>query len=121
MLKIGSHVSQRPDRDSQRPDDIAHRPGNVSQGPGILAFWQDIQVISGFPSGVSTRLRRAPTPSKIKPSGLYQSARCRWLNARRGRIARSYLAFRYSAAVEDEDRKSTRLNSSHVRISYAVF
>src|SRR5690606_40573718 len=27
----------------------------------------------------------------------------------------------YSATYNDEDRKSTRLNSSHVKISYAVF
>src|SRR5436305_11745609 len=27
----------------------------------------------------------------------------------------------HEAAVDDKDRKSTRLNSSHVRISYAVF
>src|SRR5690554_7384972 len=27
----------------------------------------------------------------------------------------------YVAFIESEDRKSTRLNSSHVRISYAVF
>src|SRR5207249_11706583 len=31
------------------------------------------------------------------------------------------LAFRYLRFVWDKDRKSTRLNSSHVSISYAVF
>src|SRR5690606_41509451 len=29
--------------------------------------------------------------------------------------------FRQSRQLRDEDRKSTRLNSSHVKISYAVF
>src|SRR5215813_14368019 len=34
---------------------------------------------------------------------------------------RSVSSARLSRAVSPEDRKSTRLNSSHVRISYAVF
>src|SRR5690625_6892747 len=29
--------------------------------------------------------------------------------------------FEYGFSIDDEDRKSTRLNSSHVAISYAVF
>src|SRR5690606_39558474 len=35
--------------------------------------------------------------------------------------ARAREALEARRAVEDEDRKSTRLNSSHVKISYAVF
>src|SRR5690606_40950081 len=41
---------------------------------------------------------------------------CRW---RGGAIRRSSARWRRSGA--DRDRKSTRLNSSHVKISYAVF
>src|SRR3712207_6967430 len=32
-----------------------------------------------------------------------------------------YLASQYNGGIEDKDRKSTRLNSSHANISYAVF
>src|SRR5690606_41412867 len=39
----------------------------------------------------------------------------------RGGRARRWLEDRHDAAVVRADRKSTRLNSSHVKISYAVF
>src|SRR5690606_40463114 len=36
-------------------------------------------------------------------------------------VARAKTVDRHHVALLDEDRKSTRLNSSHVKISYAVF
>src|SRR5437773_6805360 len=39
-----------------------------------------------------------------------------WINARGGVNGR-----RVELVIEDKDRKSTRLNSSHITISYAVF
>src|SRR5690606_39784392 len=36
-------------------------------------------------------------------------------------VAAFHLALRLLDGVGDQDRKSTRLNSSHVKISYAVF
>src|SRR5690606_39899137 len=38
-----------------------------------------------------------------------------------GFIAARESAARFAAAISQTDRKSTRLNSSHVKISYAVF
>src|SRR3712207_8540457 len=44
------------------------------------------------------------------------------LSAYQGRVRPTRRALRYFDQVEwDEDRKSTRLNSSHANISYAVF
>ena len=80
-------MSQRPDSVPHRPDGVSQRPGSVPQRPDILGFWQDIQDISGYPGGVTARLRRALAPCRSSPSGLAQSARGRWLNARREREA----------------------------------
>src|SRR5207249_5217933 len=41
--------------------------------------------------------------------------------ARARRVRRALLSGERAAAPRQEDRKSTRLNSSHVSISYAVF
>src|SRR5690606_23806112 len=63
------------------------RPGSVPQRPDILRFWQDVQDISGYPGGVTARLRRALAPCRSSPNGLDQSAKGRWLNARERRKA----------------------------------
>src|SRR5690554_7295626 len=55
-----------------------------------------------------------------KLGGLSVDKRREALRALRGRKLRSEL-YALDHAVEPTDRKSTRLNSSHVRISYAVF
>lgn len=80
-------MSQRPDSVSQRPEGVSQRPGNVPQRPDILRFWQDIQDISGYPGRATARLRRALAPCRSSLNGLAQSARGRWLNARREREA----------------------------------
>lgn len=80
-------MSQRPDSVPHRPEGVSQRPGSVPHRPDILGFWQDIQDISGYPGGVTARLRRALAPFRSSPGGLAQSARGRWLNARRGREA----------------------------------
>src|SRR3989442_2991344 len=49
-------------------------------------------------------------------------ATTRWVRERQqARAQRAELDDKYRAAPAVRDRKSTRLNSSHVRISYAVF
>src|SRR5690606_40057887 len=62
----------------------------------------------------------APARDRARPSGP-DTVRVRRAigdgHARRGRRAR----LRRDASVRAGDRKSTRLNSSHVKISYAVF
>lgn len=80
-------MSQRPDSVPHRPEGVSQRPGNVPQRPDILRFWQDIQDISGYPGGATARLRRALAPCRSSLSGHAQSARGRWLNARREREA----------------------------------
>src|SRR5690606_41234498 len=57
------------------------------------------------------RARRPVYPAEAEPCGLHQPA----LEA----AGRADLAAEPELADEDEDRKSTRLNSSHVKISYA--
>ncbi len=80
-------MSQRLDSVPQRPEGVSQRPGSVPQRPDFLRFWQDIQDISGYPGGATARLRRALAPCRSSPGGFAQSARGRWLNARRGREA----------------------------------
>lgn len=80
-------MSQRPDSVPHRPEGVSQRPGSVPQRPDFLLFWQDVQDISGYPGGVTARLRRSLAPCRSSPDGLAQSARGRWLNARRGREA----------------------------------
>ena len=70
---------------SQWPDSVLQRPEGVSQRPDILRFWQDVQDISGYPGGVTARLRRALAPCRSSPGGLAQSARGRWLNTKEAR------------------------------------
>src|SRR5690554_5920725 len=50
--------------------------------------------------------------------GLSLSKRCKILGVSRSTI---YYKPKGESALNEVDRKSTRLNSSHVRISYAVF
>src|SRR6266702_6128588 len=59
-------------------------------------------------------LRRPPRSTLFPYTTLFRSQNCN--NPRTGLIGR-----RDAAALESIDRKSTRLNSSHVAISYAVF
>lgn len=84
-------MSHRPDSVPHRPEGVSQRPGCVPQRPDFLQFWQGIQDVSGYPGGVIARLRRALAPCRSSPSGLAQSARGRWLYARkrRGRKASS--------------------------------
>src|SRR5262245_63869831 len=42
-------------------------------------------------------------------------------NRRRGRVDGLHCHHRHAVGADGEDRKSTRLNSSHLGISYAVF
>src|SRR5690349_2587868 len=70
-------------------------------------------------------VRQQPTSTLFPYTTLFRSrqSRCPHPKARRSRraAARSFLDPTHNAARENQDRKSTRLNSSHVEISYAVF
>src|SRR3712207_8227816 len=83
-------------------------------------------------------IRRPPRSTLFPYTTLFRSSQgggVHWLSPRAGRLATLlevsrcrvalFLASRFScsrlAAVRSLDRKSTRLNSSHANISYAVF
>src|SRR5437867_10744680 len=65
-------------------------------------------------------IRRPPRSTLFPYTTLFRSIAAQVTAAptRRGRLRSTALAL---SAIEDEDRKSTRLNSSHRTISYAVF
>src|SRR5437660_9288280 len=69
-------------------------------------------------------IRRPPRSTLFPYTTLFRSARLDD-GLRRGRCDRSAAGLREDARKDarasDRDRKSTRLNSSHVAISYAVF
>src|SRR5690625_7048286 len=73
-------------------------------------------------------IRLPPSPTLFPYTTLFRSAprdrgprpRQRWVRAARGAGAAAAAA-PHTAGRHERDRKSTRLNSSHVAISYAVF
>src|SRR3989442_10404084 len=70
-----------------------------------------------------TTLFRSQSPPHTRRARLRGSGRHSLLRdaPRRGEVVARSAAARRAAAARGRDRKSTRLNSSHVRISYAVF
>src|SRR2546430_5099218 len=69
-------------------------------------------------------IRRPPRSTLFPYTTLFRSIsafRCAGLRLRRLFTTSSTLAPGLGAAPSSEDRKSTRLNSSHSQISYAVF
>src|SRR5690606_40395231 len=61
---------------------------------------------------------RGPASSTFHRRRVYRSA---WSQCRRVQASAEPRADRHHEPTNDSDRKSTRLNSSHVKISYAVF
>src|SRR3989442_8767268 len=69
-------------------------------------------------------IRRPPRSTLFPYTTLFRSNRARMNDVNSSLSIRSDIhhdPFRINHPLRDEDRKSTRLNSSHVRISYAVF
>src|SRR2546422_5490166 len=67
-------------------------------------------------------IRRPPRSTLFPYTTLFRShGRNAWHGAGRDREKRAGLPFRVGGARARADRKSTRLNSSHGYISYAVF
>src|SRR5437660_3088783 len=69
-------------------------------------------------------IRRPPRSTLFPYTTLFRSRRSRQAGtaaAQRARAGRCAAARDVAQASRGEDRKSTRLNSSHVAISYAVF
>src|SRR3712207_7708720 len=70
------------------------------------------------PSSPTARTSRAPRPTaRWRPTGAYEGRGRRRVLPERARPG----ARRVGAPPGGRDRKSTRLNSSHANISYAVF
>src|SRR5438105_11695868 len=65
-------------------------------------------------------IRRPPTSTLFPYTTLFRSCRLTHLHRRRSRTHRDR-RHRRDTAGDRQDRKSTRLNSSHEWISYAVF
>src|SRR3712207_7915535 len=72
-----------------------------------------------FRSGHAPAGRRAAAERAVRPEGA--GARQRRLAEQAARLHRPESRARGRPAVGPADRKSTRLNSSHANISYAVF
>src|SRR2546426_2113615 len=67
-------------------------------------------------------IRRPPRSTLFPYTTLFRSIGARWARRRRSRATASQnAAARPHVIPPDQDRKSTRLNSSHLVISYAVF
>src|SRR5207249_6940681 len=81
------------------------------------AMAPSLNCLSGFRERATRCFVKETTPSTAKDSGGY------WLFLRKaGEIGPcAHSCARLISVLPSEDRKSTRLNSSHVSISYAVF
>src|SRR5690606_40516682 len=82
--------------------------------------------LHSFPTRRSSDLSRVPSgPSLLDPRGTkaynYVSFQWRHHRPRDLRLLRADAGKPSRAGTAVQDRKSTRLNSSHVKISYAVF
>src|SRR5436309_7671736 len=66
-------------------------------------------------------IRRPPRSTLFPYTTLFRSTRCATPPPRRSSSATTSSWWRACPASTTTDRKSTRLNSSHVKISYAVF
>src|SRR5438270_10929962 len=75
----------------------------------------------------TTLFRSSPPSAKnvasslLAPTTATHEASTRWCSARISASAAESPDTRFRSSLSEEDRKSTRLNSSHSQISYAVF
>src|SRR5690554_7507832 len=77
----------------------------------------DVMIIGTGPTGGITALALATYGVRVHMVSMFN-----WLaNSPRAHITNQRAMEVFRALGIEEDRKSTRLNSSHVRISYAVF
>src|SRR5690606_41711293 len=76
--------------------------------------------LHSFPTRRSSDLAATATPPR-RPSALSGGCTTRRARRRTGSSPSSDTATCTRPAAPETDRKSTRLNSSHVKISYAVF
>src|SRR5256885_10815043 len=66
-------------------------------------------------------IRRPPRSTLFPYTTLFRSIRAAQMDLRSSKPLCRKLASRFVLATQQVDRKSTRLNSSHLVISYAVF
>src|SRR5256885_3698821 len=66
-------------------------------------------------------IRRPPRSTLFPYTTLFRSSRAYPRRAKRGGVARATAPHHIGGTTSPRDRKSTRLNSSHLVISYAVF
>src|SRR5690606_41985576 len=89
----------------------------------VLPFLSFLSVLPSVSSSFFLLIRRPPCSTLFPYTTLFRSDRLGFDLRRHHRVppARSFSADRAAASPARRDRKSTRLNSSHVKISYAVF
>src|SRR3712207_9486124 len=84
----------------------------------IIFFFNDTATTEIYTLSLHDALPICHAPVVVEGGG---TRKRHGLAVRRGRPARDGVRVRPLDAVVSEDRKSTRLNSSHANISYAVF
>src|SRR5690606_40268202 len=88
-----------------------------------LTVYSDRQALHSFPTRRSSDLRTPQAKGRVER--LFQTLQDRLVKAMRRQgidsIEQANAWLPGYLAQHNEDRKSTRLNSSHVKISYAVF
>src|SRR5436305_11200895 len=85
----------------------------------FLDKYKDIRDLHSFPTRRSSDLSSTRTTQRGPTT--YRHLREQWVRLRGRRNSVPVVRVQSSSMEPSGDRKSTRLNSSHVRISYAVF
>src|SRR5690554_6227669 len=108
----------------QMPQFTQYMYNTISINPAYAGSRETLSVVGlhrsqwvGFDGGPITQTLSVNSPLRNEKIGLELS----FINDKLGDERFSYLYGDFSYTVKTGDRKSTRLNSSHVRISYAVF
>src|SRR2546430_17192258 len=102
-------------RDAQPDARLPHRPLEHGRDPEQRADAADVR---GFPFRANADVREAIRRPSTLVSALISSS---LMPSLRYSFSGSALAFTNGSTAMERDRKSTRLNSSHSQISYAVF
>src|SRR6266511_5586052 len=82
-----------------------HSPGTSPAGTGLFFFFNDTATTEIYTLSLHDAF---PICLRFDPNGVWSTEQAVWFG-------------RQIEDLNNEDRKSTRLNSSHVKISYAVF
>src|SRR5690625_7012284 len=96
---------------------------NAARLAGQTLLWFGITALASVVVGLGVALIANPgRNTTLTPADGYAPGRTgSWLDFLTGILPENFLGLSASTRIEEADRKSTRLNSSHVAISYAVF